>query len=84
VAHISGREHEGTGLGLPVSIALMKAHGGELRVASKRGHGTAVTLLFPPDRVLPADRVAAGGTAHATSHEAGGAAAEVRAAAAKS
>ena len=84
VAHISGRKHEGTGLGLPVSIALMQAHGGALRVASRRGHGTAVTLLFPPERVLPADQVAAGGAARATSHEAGGAAAEVQAAASKS
>ncbi|BBF91949.1 chemotaxis protein CheB [Blastochloris tepida] len=43
---------EGTGLGLPVSIALMQAHGGTLSIDSTPGRGTAVTLIFGPDRVL--------------------------------
>lgn len=44
------RTGEGTGLGLPVSIALMKAHGGSLRVFSRLGEGTRVILRFPAAR----------------------------------
>ncbi|MBK5959151.1 hypothetical protein CCR97_13170 [Rhodoplanes elegans] len=44
---------EGSGLGLPVSIALMKAMGGTLSITSTPGKGTTVTMRFPPDRVLP-------------------------------
>lgn len=43
--------HDGTGLGLPVSIALMHAHDGELRIGSTVGKGTTVSLVFPASRV---------------------------------
>jgi two-component system cell cycle sensor histidine kinase PleC len=45
------RRHPGTGLGLYISRALMRLHGGELEIASQLGDGTAVTLAFPEDCV---------------------------------
>jgi len=36
----------GTGLGLAVVQKIMEAHGGAVKVESKEGHGTKVTLRF--------------------------------------
>jgi len=47
------RRFEGTGLGLPVSKALMDLHGGRLSIQSSRGVGTLVTLSFPAERIRP-------------------------------
>ncbi len=41
------RGHEGTGLGLPISKALMEMHAGKLMLNSELGEGTTVTLRFP-------------------------------------
>jgi CheY-like chemotaxis protein len=38
---------EGSGLGLSVSYAIARAHGGDLRVESEAGKGTTFTLLLP-------------------------------------
>lgn len=46
------RNREGTGLGLPVSIELAKAHGGDIRITSEKGAGTVVTVVLPASRVL--------------------------------
>jgi signal transduction histidine kinase len=46
------RSQEGTGLGLPISLALMKLHDGDLMIASEAGKGTTVTISFPATRVL--------------------------------
>ena len=38
----------GTGLGLSVTFSLVQAHGGRLDFDSEPGHGTCVTVQFPP------------------------------------
>jgi two-component system cell cycle sensor histidine kinase PleC len=48
---MAGR-HEGTGLGLPLAKAMIELHGGSLMVESQPNRGTAVTLIFPADRVV--------------------------------
>jgi signal transduction histidine kinase len=44
--------YEGTGLGLPITKALIELHGGKLALESVVGVGTTVTLSFPKERVL--------------------------------
>ena len=44
---------QGSGLGLPISKALMERHGGGLTLASERGKGTVVVLRFPAWRCRP-------------------------------
>jgi two-component system cell cycle sensor histidine kinase PleC len=41
------RTHEGTGLGLPISVALARLHGGNIRIDSQKGKGTRVSLELP-------------------------------------
>jgi len=53
-----GRKYEGTGLGLPLSKALMELHGGTLELESALGIGTTVTVAFPAERLIQ-DRQAA-------------------------
>ncbi len=52
------RQYEGTGLGLPLSKALVELHGGILDLQSELGVGTTVTLRFPAGRIVesPADQ----------------------------
>jgi len=45
------REHDGVGLGLPLAKQFMELHGGLLTLASAPGHGTKVTVTFPPERI---------------------------------
>jgi PAS domain S-box-containing protein len=42
----------GTGLGLPLTKALVEANRGALRIESQPSEGTLVEVLFPPTRVL--------------------------------
>jgi len=44
------RAHPGTGLGLPLTRALIELHGGSLHIDSLLGKGTAVTLTLPQSR----------------------------------
>ena len=44
------RRYEGTGLGLPLSRAVMQLHGGDLVMESDLGKGTRVIARFPPSR----------------------------------
>lgn len=46
------RQEEGTGLGLPLSVGLVRAHGGELSIESALGEGTTVTVSLPQDRIV--------------------------------
>jgi signal transduction histidine kinase len=45
------RNHEGTGLGLPISRALAELHDGSLEIQSEPGLGTAVTVRLPSERL---------------------------------
>jgi two-component system cell cycle sensor histidine kinase PleC len=47
------REHQGTGLGLPLVKAMIELHGGRIEIQSELGRGTTVSLHFPPERTLP-------------------------------
>lgn len=44
------RRYEGAGLGLPISRALVRLHGGTLDLTSQPGVGTNVTVRMPPER----------------------------------
>ena len=41
------KRYDGTGLGLPISVALAKLHNGDLRIKSIKDQGTIVTLYLP-------------------------------------
>ena len=44
------RDHQGTGLGLPLVKAFVEMHGGRLEIDSEVDEGTTVSLFFPPER----------------------------------
>ena len=46
------RAHEGTGLGLPLSVSIMERHGGGLEICSTPGRGTTVSLRLPASRTI--------------------------------
>jgi len=46
------RKNQGTGLGLPLTKALVELHGGVLDLQSKVGHGTTATIILPAERVV--------------------------------
>jgi signal transduction histidine kinase len=46
------KRYEGTGLGVPLALAMAKLHGGSLIFDSQPGIGTAVTVTLPAERVL--------------------------------
>jgi len=45
--------HAGTGLGLFLCCNLVDLHGGEMTFESELGKGTTISVLFPPERVIP-------------------------------
>ena len=49
------RAHTGTGLGLPLTKAMIELHGGGFRIDSRLGEGTIVTLTLPARRVTVRD-----------------------------
>jgi len=53
---VATKRYEGTGLGVPLALAMAKLHGGSLIFESRLGIGTTVTVTLPADRVLtPSD-----------------------------
>jgi len=54
VAHSMTRDHEGTGLGLPLVKSLIELHGGRLAIDSTVGEGSRVSIAFPPERTVAA------------------------------
>ncbi|KQT55285.1 MULTISPECIES: ATP-binding protein [unclassified Aureimonas] len=43
------RTHKGTGLGLAIARSLVELHGGRMRITSRVGHGTVVSIRMPLD-----------------------------------
>ena len=48
----TARKNEGTGLGLPLTKALVEANRASFTIRSRKGEGTMVEVTFPPTRVL--------------------------------
>ena len=48
----TARKHSGTGLGLPLTKALVEANRASFSIKSKKNEGTLVEVAFPPTRVL--------------------------------
>lgn len=46
------RKFAGTGVGLPLTKALVELHGGRFEIESRPGAGTLVTVHFPAERVV--------------------------------
>ncbi|GIL37884.1 sensor histidine kinase [Roseiterribacter gracilis] len=51
IEHSLNRQHQGTGLGLPLTKQLLELHGGALEIDSAPGKGTTMRALFPAARV---------------------------------
>ncbi|MCI4664402.1 MAG: ATP-binding protein [Neomegalonema sp.] len=49
--HLS-RQHDGTGLGLPIARSLTQLHGGELSILSEKGVGTEIIISMPESRIV--------------------------------
>jgi two-component system cell cycle sensor histidine kinase PleC len=47
------KKHEGTGLGLPIALALSRLHGGDLQIHSTKGVGTRVSIFIPLAAATP-------------------------------
>ena len=50
------RRYEGTGLGLPLTKALVELHGGRLELTSQLGEGTIAIVCLPVERRVVRDK----------------------------
>jgi two-component system phosphate regulon sensor histidine kinase PhoR len=66
------RETGGTGLGLAIVKHVVQRHGGELRIESRVGEGSAFTILLPAARVRSAPAPAADGAERPATESAAG------------
>jgi len=55
------RSHNGTGLGLPLTAAMMELHGGTIAIDSEIEQGTTVCIRFPRERLVDSREGAADG-----------------------
>ena len=46
------RKHDGSGLGLPLTMGLVHLHGGTLELESTKGEGTTATVRFSQERTV--------------------------------
>jgi signal transduction histidine kinase len=53
------RRYSGTGLGLPLSKAIVELHGGRLDIDTRPGTGTTVTAVLPPTRIIAGEAASA-------------------------
>jgi PAS domain S-box-containing protein len=53
------RRFEGIGMGLPLSRALARLHGGDIALESTVGRGTKAIVLFPPERSIESGHLTA-------------------------
>jgi two-component system cell cycle sensor histidine kinase PleC len=60
----NGDDIEGTGLGLPISVALIKAHNGKFSLESQQSMGTCIRFTIPTDAADTAQDDAEIGAAH--------------------
>ena len=56
------RRYEGTGLGLPLVVALAELHGAVFKLDSSPGVGTVASVIFPSRRTIGAAVLEAGKT----------------------
>lgn len=45
-------EGKGTGLGLPICREIVRGHGGDIRIESEAGKGTAVVFTLPEAKMV--------------------------------
>ena len=45
------RKNEGTGLGLPLTIGLIELHDAKIKINSRKGEGTEISVHFPKSRI---------------------------------
>lgn len=50
------RQHQGSGLGLPLVRNLAELHGGTVTLQSKTGEGTVIDVHFPVDRLIYSEK----------------------------
>ena len=51
------RKHQGTGLGLPLTKALVTLHEGTMDIKSEVDAGTTVSVMFPASRVIKSENI---------------------------